>query len=95
MSDIDRTRGALRAVEVAIDEIVVFVSSSESRAGLRVGAGVRTGAVALAQRFGSALNLNPHRLSSASDQQFSRPSVHHHDRLSTRAGDPRSAASSR
>ena len=30
------------------------------RAGLRVGAGARTGAVTLIQRFGSALNLNPH-----------------------------------
>ena len=30
------------------------------RAGLRVGAGARTGAVTLVQRFGSALNLNPH-----------------------------------
>ena len=30
------------------------------RAGLRSGAGARTGAVTLIQRFGSALNLNPH-----------------------------------
>ena len=30
------------------------------RAGLRSGAGARTGAVTLVQRFGSALNLNPH-----------------------------------
>ena len=30
------------------------------RAGLRAGAGARTGAVTLIQRFGSALNLNPH-----------------------------------
>ena len=30
------------------------------RAGLRVGAGARTGAVTLIQRFGSALNLNVH-----------------------------------
>ena len=30
------------------------------RAGLRVGAGARTGAVTLIQRFGSALNLNIH-----------------------------------
>ena len=30
------------------------------RAGLRVGAGARTGAVTLIQRFASALNLNPH-----------------------------------
>ena len=30
------------------------------RAGLRVGAGARTGAVTLIQRFGSARNLNPH-----------------------------------
>ena len=30
------------------------------RAGLRVGADARTGAVTLTQRFGSALNLNPH-----------------------------------
>ena len=30
------------------------------RAGLRVGADARTGAVTLIQRFGSALNLNPH-----------------------------------
>ena len=30
------------------------------RAGLRVGAGARTGVVTLIQRFGSALNLNPH-----------------------------------
>ena len=30
------------------------------RAGWRVGAGARTGAVTLVQRFGSALNLNPH-----------------------------------
>ena len=30
------------------------------RAGLRVHAGARTGAVTLIQRFGSALNLNPH-----------------------------------
>ena len=30
------------------------------RAGLRSGAGVRTGAVTLIQRFGSALNLNIH-----------------------------------
>ena len=30
------------------------------RAGLRVGAGARTGAVTLIQQFGSALNHNPH-----------------------------------
>ena len=30
------------------------------RAGLRVGTGARTGAITLIQRFGSALNLNPH-----------------------------------
>ena len=30
------------------------------RAGLRSGSGARTGAVTLIQRFGSALNLNPH-----------------------------------
>ena len=34
------------------------------RAGLRVGAGARTGAVTLIQRFGSALNLNPLRADS-------------------------------
>ena len=49
----------------ALTQVLAIVYRANStflihRAGLRVGAGARTGAVTLIQRFGSALNLNIH-----------------------------------